>query len=506
MTDPVPTVHSLTSIYPPSALTSQTPRWSHLLTTFSTVYSHPATFIARSPGRVNIIGEHIDYSLFPVLPMAVEADMLLAVRIVPSSSTITLTNVRSQYPTRTFAVPVAGAALEIDATALEWSNYFKAGYRGALEFLGRQGRAPEGALPGLEILVDGSVPSGGGLSSSAAFVCASALATLVSLGVEDVQKTDLVSLAVVAERYVGVNSGGMDQSASVLGQQGRALRISFSPALSATPVRLPASACFLIANSFVVADKYTTGPIHYNLRVVECTLAALVLAAKLNLAPLPADAGPLGCSLHGLQDAYLAAHPDKTGADMAALAAATLDKEGGYTKEEIADIVGMGVEELEERYMRTFPVRASHFQLRDRALHVFAEAARVDAMCALLSSDADDADLLPALGALLRASQDSCRDLYDCSAPELETLCQLAKDAGAYGGRLTGAGWGGCSVHLVPADRVEAVKEAWWSGYYSKRFGREEWDAGVGAKAVVVSRPGSGTVLFRVGESGLEIQ
>lgn len=60
----------------------------------------------------------------------------------------------------------------------------------------------------MEILVDGNVPAGGGLSSSAAFVCASALATLRANGREHVNKRELVELAIVSERAVGVNSGG----------------------------------------------------------------------------------------------------------------------------------------------------------------------------------------------------------------------------------------------------------------------------------------------------------
>ena len=92
--------------------------------------------------------------------------------------------------------------------------------------------------------------------------------------------------------------------------------------------------------------------------------------------------------------------------------------------------------------------------------------------------------------------QQSCRDLYNCSCPELDQLCQLALDAGAYGSRLTGAGWGGCSVHLVPLGKVETVKEVWEKEYYRKLF-PEISDERL-KESVVVSKPGSGSYIFKV--------
>jgi len=99
----------------------------------------------------------------------------------------------------------------------------------------------------------------------------------------------------------------------------------------------------------------------------------------------------------------------------------------------------------------------------------------------------------------MNATQDSCRDDYECSCVELDELCKIAREAGSYGSRLTGAGWGGCSVHLVPADKVEAVKEAWEREYYSKRDLSEEQRAG----AVVVSKPGGGSAIFVVEGMGV---
>lgn len=302
----------------------------------------------------------------------------------------------------------------------------------------------------------------------------------------------------------------MDQSASVLGIQGNALYISFHPTLSAQPVAFPQTSpelVFIIADTLIAADKHTTGPINYNLRVVECTLATQILAKKLNLGPLPEDAGPLGNTMKGLMDVYYSGQDPNLSLEyklesLIEVTKKTLDREEGYTREEIAEILEINVDELVQRCMVKFPIRAGRFALRSRALHVFAEALRVVRFQALLASSSSSelcttSDTIPAkLGALMNESHASCRDLYNCSCPELDQLCNIALKAGSYGSRLTGAGWGGCSVHLVPQDKVDAVKEAWKSEYYRKKF--PELPEEKVESAIVTSKPGSGAVLFRV--------
>lgn len=214
MSGPVPVARSLSEIYPEAALESQTKRWRQLLSAFEGRYGHSAEFVARSPGRVNIIGEHIDYSLYSVLPMAITADALLAVSTGLPASTrgpdgtyrISIANVQdARFPAHDFDMPYG--AVDIDATVHEWTNYFKSGLRGALELLRRKHGA-DFKPRSMQILMDGTVPAGGGLSSSAAFTSTSALAVMVANGEQEVDKTELTELAIVSERAVGVNSGG----------------------------------------------------------------------------------------------------------------------------------------------------------------------------------------------------------------------------------------------------------------------------------------------------------
>lgn len=306
----------------------------------------------------------------------------------------------------------------------------------------------------------------------------------------------------------------MDQSASVFSEQGSALFVSFTPQLTALPVSFPPTnpeLCFLIAQSFVAADKYVTGPVNYNLRVVECTLAAAYMNAVLNPpgTVLPSDSGPLGISLHGFHETYfrlqghgktpISYNTEIEFQELLKLVDKVLPNDG-YTREEIASVLGITVGELHTRYMSRFPVRADSFKLRQRARHVFGEARRVLDFMKLLSVEAhlpdeyDTSAYNEKLGALLNETQDSCRDLFECSCPEIDQLCAIARKAGSYGSRLTGAGWGGCSVHLVPADKIAVIKGAWESEYFSKRdLTTEQREA-----AVVVSKPGSGSALLNL--------
>ena len=347
----------------------------------------------------------------------------------------------------------------------------------------------------------------------------------------------------------------MDQAASVLSENGSALYVSFVPELRGLPITIPTTdpeIVFLAAQSFIQADKQATAPIHYNLRVVECSLAADCLAKIFRLKrPLKPDSSPLAISLRSFHDAYfcekegIADSNTKTSiedfhAQLDKLIHMTDDylmQEEGYTLEEISQILGESEDDIREKYMTKVPVRAERFMLRQRALHVFSEARRVIDFMTLLSSpplesrkeDEKDEEgnkqdndgnrndepekssnpesYLRRLGALMNETQDSCRDVYDCSAPELDELCRLALSAGAYGSRLTGAGWGGCSVHLVAADKVDAVMEKWKEGYYRKKFPEMGDGADLDLEkegAVVVSRAGSGSCVVMLGEDGLE--
>lgn len=213
----VPQTDSIVDVYSadpsaPSISSQDQSRWNALISQFTKHYGHRPDFVSRSPGRVNIIGEHIDYNLYDVLPTAVSVDVLIAVKAIPSNeadhgSVVKISNVNpDKFPSRQFTIP-RDSEIEIDPKHHDWTNYFKSGVRGAMKFL-RQKNSDQPVTPAsMEVLLDGNVPPGGGISSSAAFVCSSTLA-VTKANNHDISKQELLDLAVVSERAVGVYSGG----------------------------------------------------------------------------------------------------------------------------------------------------------------------------------------------------------------------------------------------------------------------------------------------------------
>ena len=178
---------------------------SALETTFQELYGHKAEVLAEAPGRVNLIGEHIDYSEGFVLPFAI-ADRTYAAIARNNDGLVRIAS--QQRKSRIFTIDIADVK---PGSAGEWEKYVL----GVIWTMG--------ISSGVDILVDGTVPSGAGLSSSAALECSVAvgLNTLFALGKS---LEDLARATQKAENdYVGMPCGIMDQSVSLMGRAGSAL-------------------------------------------------------------------------------------------------------------------------------------------------------------------------------------------------------------------------------------------------------------------------------------------
>ena len=474
--------------------------------------------IARSPGRVNLIGEHIDYEGYDVLPMAVSLDTIVACGAASpedaSDSGITYANLDDlKYPQGVFTSLEASQPMPRQHT---WGSYILAAYKGVHALL--QECAITFTPKPLVLVVSGTVPQGSGLSSSSALCCACMLAmaaTLVGDTSKLPSKTKFADAACKAERHVGVMSGGMDQTVSLCAKKNFASLVTFVPSISTKDVPLPEDAVFIVGNSLAVSNKALTNASKYNLRVVECRLAALVIARKIGIATTMEEMAKIStlrdveaklvCHSANSEDgaagdgvgvvAPLNDHDDEELQHddyhcPAAIAARELLHAQPYTQQELEEFLGASLADIfdnKEAALITFEPAATlnkGFKLLQRTLHVYREKSRVHRMAAACadaaslespakrakaSSGAASSALQP-IGTLMSSSHESCARLFECSCPELDRLVEVMTDAGALGARLTGAGWGGCAVGLFARENVQDALKQIRKEYYLPKF------------------------------------
>lgn len=487
----VPALSSLEPVYGAgSPLDEARLRFGRLGDRFRDVYGARPALFARSPGRVNLIGEHIDYEGYSVLPMAIRQDMIVAIRKADGAQ-VRVANVDDKYPTCAYP---ADPNQEIDIKNHKWGHYFMCGYKGVYEYARSKG-IDMGEPVALDVVVDGTVPQGSGLSSSAAFVCSATIAIMGILG-KNFPKKEVAQFTCQSERHIGTQSGGMDQAISIMAKPGFAELIDFNP-IKATDVQLPSGGTFVIAHCLAESKKAETAATNYNNRVVECRLAAIVLAIKLGM-----DTNKALSSVTTLSDVegLCVTYAGKEGSSDPGVAVKNLLHEEPYTTEEIEKITSQSLASVFKSSQTSLDVlrAAKHFKLFQRAFHVYSEARRVYAFRDTVLSKLSEEDMLKKLGDLMNDSHYSCSVLYECSCPELEELVKICRDNGALGARLTGAGWGGCAVALVKEGIVPQFILNLKEKYYKSRIDRgviKQSDLGL---YVFASKPSSGAAILKL--------
>lgn len=371
-----------------------------LVRTFTDVYETAPDGVWAAPGRVNVIGEHVDYNGGLCLPVALEHRAYAALRI-RDDATI---RVRSRQSDEVWE----GRLEQIGPGAdLGWAGYVL----GVLWALAQEGVD----LPGLDLLVDGRVPVGSGLSSSAALECsvAAALADLVpALG--SWSRADLAAACVRAENEIaGASTGGLDQTVALRAQAEHALLLDCLD-FSVQPVRWAPAEHDL---ALLVMDTRATHQLadgQYASRRADCERAAAVLGVSVLREVDEIDAA--------LQ--RLAREPDGE-------------------------------------------------VLVARTRHVLTEIRRVaQAADALTTGDLD------LLGALMNASHVSLRDDYQVSSPELDLAVEVAQANGALGARMTGGGFGGSAIAVVPVASQEQVADAVTAAFAERGFDAPQFLSG----------------------------
>ena len=350
-------------------------------------YNAPAKLYC-APGRVNLIGEHTDYSGGFVMPAAIDFSTLVAIsprtdgRFLAHSVNF---NQRIDKPVEEL----------LAAGARSWSDY-PVGVLWALREKGID------ISTGFSLTIAGNVPLGAGLSSSASVEVSTAFAVLGTLGIE----MPLSEIALLCQRaenaFVGANVGIMDQFVICCGKQDHAVMID-TRFLTYTLAPIPPGVRIVICNS-MVKHSLAEGDGGYNTRRAEMEQGLRILQHH---------------------------RPE-----IAALRDATME-----------DLAKWG-SEMSEKSLR-------------RCRHVITEDDRV-----LAAVDAFCANDLTRFGKLMHEAHVSFRDDFEASCPEIDTLVDLAnKQPGCFGARLTGGGFGGCTVNLVADTQAVDFVEAMRVGY-----------------------------------------
>jgi galactokinase len=323
--------------------------------------------IFRAPGRVNLIGEHTDYNEGFVMPAAI--DFYTSAAIAPRADT--RVNVRSLSFNETVSLDLSDEL----RPKHKWFDYVV----GVIDQIKRSGER----LRGVDILIEGDVPIGAGLSSSAAIEVAVAFA-LLSVQHETIDKTQLALLCQKAENeFVGMRCGIMDQFISCNGQRDHVLMLDCR-SLQFKLLPLASSARMVICNT-MVKHEHASG--EYNQRRAACEEGVRVLQQHLP-----------------------------------------------------------GVRSLRHKLA---PV------IYRRCRHVVTENARVEKAAEMLQKND-----LRAFGGLMAESHGSLRDDYEVSCRELDVMVEIAStQPGVYGARMTGGGFGGCTINLVASEHAEAFRK-----------------------------------------------
>ncbi len=348
----------------------------HVTQIFQQTFDSEPVFIIRAPGRVNLLGEHVDYNDGFVLPAAI--DRAVWVACSPSTSPHSTLVAVDLDESISFSSETIATKTDINGQPLpHWAKY-PVGVAWALNEAGYE-------TPSLNVVFTSDVPRGSGLSSSAAVEMGFGSAWQAAAGWE----ADAMSRARLGQRaenqYVGVNCGIMDQFASACGKRDHALYLdcrSFEWQI----VPLPNDVAIVVADTAVPRSLSDSA---YNERRSACEEAARLLGAK------------------SLRDVRV-------------------------------DDFHRNKNRLPELIAR-------------RAQHVVEEIQRAEQSVFLLGQNN-----VQAFGRLMNECHDSLRDLYEVSCPELNVMVNLARELdGCYGARLTGAGFGGCTVNLVAQSAAE---------------------------------------------------
>lgn len=383
---------------------------------FREYFAEPAG-VWSAPGRVNLIGEHVDYAGGICLPFALSQRTYVAAALNQDG----VYRVVSQFGSKTMRAEIAMDQV-CPGYPDDWAGYVV----GTIWAAGLD-------LPGLDIAIVSDVPVGAGLSSSAALECSVALAAAdlaetSTNGKTQPDRTALMQAAIRAENeVVGASTGGLDQRIALFAEPGHALAIDFATdSTQQVPFQIADRGLAVLITNTNAPHSLADGQYASRRAVVDGVTADLQVT-----------------SLRYANDA-----------EAASARWAEANTPDGVDAAAWQEVVGK------------------------RVRHIVSEIART--ATAIEQLQAGD---LAGFGESMQASHASLRDDYEVSVAQLDVSVDVAMEHGALGARMTGGGFGGSSIALLPSEKVEQAAEA---------IARAFAEAGFAEPEFTVALPGAG--------------
>jgi len=448
--------------------------------------------VVRAPGRINLMGRHIDHRGGMVNVMAISCEALLAAA-PREDDLVRLRNAREDHPPRQFTlaqllrgyswsdwmdvIQSQAAQAVLQAAPGDWSHYARA------PLLRLQHECPQARLRGMDCFVSGDVPMGSGLSSSSALVVAFAQAAVRLNGLH-VSSTDFIDLCGEGEWFVGSRGGSADHAAICRAQAGRVARIGFFPFGLQGQVSFPSDLSLVVAYSGQRALKSDSARDAFNQRVACYELAQMHLRKH----------WPPAASAEHLRDLT----PDRLNLGVDELYRALSRLPERATRPQLRTMFPDQQAAL-ERIFSTHRHRGG-YDLRGVAMFGLSEIVRAQQYGRLLSRGE-----LAGLGRYMHASHDGDRvslrrggqvrawrtrldekvlgqlaaqqaDLaqqcgrYACSTEAVDALVDLSSQVeGVIGAQLAGAGLGGSMMVLVRREAVDRLMHHLRKDFYEPR-------------------------------------
>lgn len=454
----------------------QKARYTELLSKFIEKYGDKKVVITRSPGRINLMGRHIDHRGGGINVMATDKDQVF-VSARRDDDIVNISNLDPTYPDRTFSISETLSLgtdeswlsyLSSDAVVKalqesrgDWSNYVKSAVIHAQFKI-------DYTLCGMDMVSTGNIPVAAGLSSSSAIVVA-VMEALVALNCLNLTEREFIDLCGEGEWFVGSRGGSGDHAAMKCGQKDAIVHLGFKPFTIGSTQKFSDKYAVLVANSMLMAKKSEGSKDTFNSKVA-CYEFALMLLKK-NYPHYELKEFRDLTKIRPYSDVYkmIFSLPET--------------------------ITRGGIKALLPEYKQSLDeIFSNHkdpavYELRNVALYGISECERAEKFMDVLKNE----DYIT-LGNMMKKSHDGDRlnvknisdthleylisnntpfetecGSYKCSTPEIDYLCDLLNDTdGVLGSEIVGAGLGGCVIALIEKSKSKSIIDAVNRDYYDK--------------------------------------